>query len=125
MASGERTPRSAATRADLSPQFMADYWSFVEVCLHKVFHQSEHDAHQAVQNMRKRVEELPDNGDLFVYHDSPLQTAAVLAGASLRELSEEELLAYDSLVNGQNPDRPTRDQVLDVYRGAGLRPKAG
>lgn len=125
MASGERTTRPASTRADLSPQFMTDYWSFVEICLHKVFHRSKHDAHQAVQNMQKRVKELPHNGDLFVYHDSPLQTASILAGASLRELSEEELLAYDALTNSKIPDRPTREQVLRVYRGSNLRPKAG
>ena len=125
MASGERTPRTAATGADLPRQFMTNYWSFVEVCLQKVFHRSKHDAHLAVQNLQKRVKDLPDNGDLFVYHDSPLQTASILAGASLRELSEDELLAYDALLNSKNPDRPTREQVLRVYRGSGLRPKAG
>jgi hypothetical protein len=122
MPSGEKiTPPSPATTIfDLDPDYISTYWRFLEVCLREVFHR--HDADSAVSRLRERVRELPANDALFVYHDSPLQTAALLAGAADRPLTDEELLAYDALTNSNRKDRPTREQVLRVHR---LSPKVG
>jgi hypothetical protein len=72
--------------------------------------------------MQAREGELSDRAALLVYHDAPLQIASILAGASHRALTEEELLAYDKLWNPNVKDRPSREQILRVHR---LTPKVG
>jgi hypothetical protein len=109
MPSGEQTlpSRTASTMADLDPKWIVRYWRAVEACLREVFGKSE---------------ELSESAALLLYHDSPLQIASILAGASDRELTEQELLAYDKLWNPNVKDRPSREQILQVHR---LMPKAG
>ena len=119
MPSGERAlhSRTASTLADLDPKFIAGYWKFVERCLLDVFGKSDAEARRAVARMQDRTEGLSEPAALLVYHDSPVQTASILAGASRRELTEEELLAYDKLLNNPNrTDRASREQILRVHR---------
>jgi hypothetical protein len=103
------------------PKGIVHYWKMVEACLRVVFGKSDTEAHKAVAKMRARTEELSEPAALLLYHDSPLQIASILAGASDRELTEQELLAYDKLWNPNMKDRPSREQILQVRRV----PKAG
>jgi hypothetical protein len=124
MPSGEKTlhSRRASKIADLDPKSIAGYWQFVELCLRQVFGKSATEAHKATVKMQARTEGLSEPAALLLYHDSPLQIASILAGASHRELTEQELLAFDKLWNPNMKDRPSREQILRVHR---LMPKAG
>jgi hypothetical protein len=124
MPAGEKTlpPHSVSTIAALDPKYIQKYWVAVEVCLRNVFGKSEKEAHNAVAKMQAREEGLSDRAALLTYHDSPLQIASILAGASHRALTEEELLAYDKLWNPNVTDRPSREQILQVHR---FTPKVG
>ena len=126
MPSGEKTLSShvAGTVADLNKNFVSSYWRFVEICLREVFHETSVEADNAVATIRKRLEKLPDDRALLLYHDSPLQTAATLAGAANRPLTPEELLTYEELLNKNRPksERPSRDQILQAHTSS---PKIG
>jgi hypothetical protein len=118
MPSSEKTlpSRTASTIADLDPKLIASYWTGVEVCLREVFGKSDTEAHRAAERMRARTEKLSEGAALLIYHDSPLQIASILAGASHRELTEQELLAFDKLWDPNMTDRPSREQILRVQR---------
>ena len=124
MPSGEKNfpSRRATTVADLDPKWIVRYWNVVEACLREVFRKSDKEAHNAVVKMRARSEELSEPVALLIYHDSPLQIASILAGASHRELTEQELLAYDKFWDPNMKDRPSREQTLKVHRHT---PRAG
>jgi hypothetical protein len=114
---------SAITRAgELDKNYPELYWRFVVACLHRVFKLSDVEAQESVKRMRTKAAELSDEATLYLYHDSPLQIASVLAGAARRPLTEEELLAYDKLWGESTADRPTREQILKVHTQS---PKAG
>jgi hypothetical protein len=124
MPSGEKTlptPRVSVI-AELPPEDIKRYWMIVERCLRDVFKKSDKEAHNAVVKMLARTGEMSDSAALLVYHDSPLQIASILAGASQRPLTEEELLAYDKLWNPNLADLPSREQILQVHR---FTPKVG
>ena len=124
MASGEKTFHShrVSKVAELDSKWIDRYWAGVELCLRKVFRKSDTEARKAAATMRARTDELSEPATLLLYHDSPLQVAAILAGASDRGLTEEELLAYDKLWPSDSKDRPTREQILQVHK---LKTKAG
>jgi hypothetical protein len=114
--------RTASTTADLDPKWVVHYWQSVETCLRQVFGKSQTEAHKATLKMQARTKELPEPTALLLYHDSPLQIASILAGASHRELTEQELLAYDKLWDPNMKDRPSREEILKVHRHT---PRAG
>jgi hypothetical protein len=117
--------QAVAHSSELDEKFIASYWKFVEVCLTRIFHQSDADAKQAISRMRQNLGEAtsekaawksPDRS-LAVFHDSPLQTAAILAGVSRRPLTQEELVAYAELQNDDLDEtaRPTPEQIRQAY----------
>jgi hypothetical protein len=114
MPSSEKTLplRAASEVSDFSPDFISSHWKAVEACLREVFKKSDSEAQDAVLKMRHRVSELSQQAALLVYHDSPLQTAATLAGAADRGLTPEELLAWEKILNSRRNDRPSRDDIL-------------
>jgi len=91
----------------------------------RVFHQSAIEPNFAVTRMRTNLEQKKDDkageigpdSALAVYHDAPLQIAAILAGASQRLLTEDELIAYEALLGeGKDLDkRPSREEILKAY----------
>src|SRR4051794_39038343 len=91
------TSRTASKPAELDPRWIEFYWQVVEACLQRVFGKSSRDSKDLVLKMQARMKDLPEQALLLLYHDAPLQTASILAGASGRELSDQELLAYDKL----------------------------
>lgn len=112
--------RWAESAADLEDHFKNDFWKDVDRCLRDVFRMSDADTQKALARMYSEVEKLADAAALLFFHDSPLQVASVLAGASQRPLTGQELLAYDKLC--ADLDRPSREQVLEVH---GVVSKAG
>jgi hypothetical protein len=117
MPSNEKVvPASRAVNkvSDLHPNFVNNFWTFVELCLREVFDKSGNEAHQAVQRVRERMNRLSEEAILLMYHNSPIQIAANLAGAANRPLTAKELLAYDNLLNKNRVDRPSRDEVLQA-----------
>jgi hypothetical protein len=115
MPSRENTlsPSPAVSKvADLHPRFVEGYWEIVRRCLREAFEKSEAEADQAIKRVRERMGKLSDEATLLMYHDSPIQVAANLAGVANRPLTAEELLAYDEILNAQRKDRPDRDEVL-------------
>jgi hypothetical protein len=110
-------PPRASSVAELDAVWIETYWRVVEGCLGKVFGKSDIEAQKAVTRMRSRMTGLSESAALLIYHDSPLQIASMLAGASNRELTEQELLAYDTFWRyDEKDDRPTREQILQVRR---------
>jgi hypothetical protein len=127
MPSGEEKTfpsRTASRSADLDPKLIDSYWQLVEKSLRKVFGKSDKEAYEAVVKMRHKAAELPEPARLLIYHDTPLQIASILAGASHRALTENELLAYNKLWRypPDVKDRPSREQMLRVH---GAVPKVG
>lgn len=118
MPSGEKAPMPSPASAisDLNPKAVELYWQIVELCLREVFKRPTPAAREAVEKMREETDALPGQEALFVYHDSPLQTASILAGAASRELTDEELLDYDKLWQQHVDDRPSEKQILQVAR---------
>jgi hypothetical protein len=114
--------RAISKVSDFHPDFVNVFWSCVERCLREAFGKSESEARQAVVEMRERMNGLSEEAVLLVYHDSPIQIAANLAGAANRPLTEKELLAYDDILNAGRKDRPSRDEIL---RGHIQNPRFG
>lgn len=66
---------------------LGDFWDLAAATLEQVFHEPE--ARSRVDQYRRVVEgETPPGERLLVYHDSPLQIAADLAG--VEEVGEEQ-----------------------------------
>ncbi len=107
--------RSAGKIADLAPDYLPQYWSWVEECLREVFHKSKAEIQQAVQRSREGFGKAPDDEALMLYHTSPLQLAAILAGVTDRPLTADELLAYAKLQNRRRADRPSPDEILQAH----------
>ncbi len=118
MPSGEKafSQRTASQTADLDPNWIEPWWKVVEISLQEVFGKSHREALEAIARLRIQAKELSEPAQLLMYHDSPLQIASLLAGVSNRELTEQELLAYDKLWGPDTPSHPTREQILQVHR---------
>jgi hypothetical protein len=117
MPSGDKTfsQSTISTTAELDPRWVSAYWKYVELFLREVFQKSEREARDSIARLQGRMESFSDSAALLLYHDSPLQTAAILSGASERALTDQELLAYDELW-ANAPDRPSQEQILQVHR---------
>ena len=92
--------------ADLDRSQVREFWALVRRCLSEVFHMPPDDAEIAIAELDKRMDSLSKDAVLLMYHNSPLQVAANLAGAGSRKLTAAEELAYDQILNAGRSDRP-------------------
>lgn len=113
MPTDEKAPQAAERLTDLDRTMIVRFWKTVARCLRDVFKLDDREARLATSRMQTEVERLPAATALMFYHDSPLQVASILAGASDHPLTAQELIDYDDLCGGK--DRPSRDEILDVH----------
>jgi hypothetical protein len=122
MSTNRKAPRPTQRAAEIDPGWHERYGRQVVSCLRDVFGLTQIEAQNAVDHFWKKIADLSDDAQLLIYRDSPLHTASILAGASDRQLNEQEVLAYDVLCKSErrNADTPSMYQVLQVF-GPGMR----
>lgn len=83
---------SAISTIDEYPaEFQDRYWEVVTACLVEIFNMDIDGAEKASSSLRKKYEaHLSPEGQLLVYHEEALYTAAILAfGADFRETAKQ------------------------------------
>jgi hypothetical protein len=96
-----------ANADDLSTTAVDQYWASVRRCLVEIFKTEGRDAQAAVDKLVARLNaELSGQDRLFIYHSSPLEIAASLAGADSRPLSIEEHERYSRMLSDQFDNIP-------------------
>jgi hypothetical protein len=100
---------------ELDPRQLEAYWALVKRCLKEIFGKTEQEVEASFQDLRSRFESIPREDWLFFYHNSPLQVAANLAGASSRPLSPDEKVKYVKIISENRHDQPDEGDIRKIY----------
>jgi hypothetical protein len=119
MVSDELTDDLAATVAtkfeQLDFQKLEEYRNLVGRCLTEIFGKTEREARISIGILEDRGKSLTEENMILLYHNSPLQIAANLAGASSRPLTTDEKLKYIAIINEKRDDRPEMRDLQRAY----------
>ncbi|WP_146006573.1 hypothetical protein [Bradyrhizobium forestalis] len=103
----------AKSVGDLDQSAKNEFWGLVRRTLVEVLGKSERDADTEIESLTERLDALSHDDALMIYHNSPIQVAANLAGVD-GPLTAQQELAYDDIMNRGRPasERPTEKEVL-------------